>query len=91
MFEAFLQEFPDAEGKLIALAHLYRIAQIRKDHALVEQIKREIVNFQQVGFVFKEFKEDQYLSPMRYAYRVIFRIDKVEFYREGGLFAEVFY
>ncbi len=90
-FEAFLNDFPDAEGKLIVLAYLYRIAQIQKDSARLEQIKKEVVNYKQVGLVFKEFKENQYLSPMHYAYRIVFHIDKVEFYREGGLFAEVSY
>ena len=90
-FEAFLKDFPDAEGKLVVLAYLYRIAQIQKDNARLEQIKKEIVGFKQVGLVFKEFKESRYLSPMHYAYRIVFHIDKVEFYREGGLFAEVSY
>lgn len=90
-FDAFLKEFPEDEGRLIVSAYLYRIAQIRKDKTRLTQIKKEIVNFQQVGLVFKEFKEKMYLSPMRHAYRTVFHIDKVEFYREGGLFAEVSY
>ena len=90
-FEDLLKEFPETDGKLVVLAYLYRIAQIQKDNVRLDQITKEIVSFRQVGFVFKEFKENQYLSPMHYAYRVIFHIDKVEFYREGGLFAEVSY
>lgn len=90
-FETFLKDFPDADGKLVVWGYLYRIAQIRKDSVRMEEIKKEIIGFQQVGLVFKEFKENQYRSPMHYAYRVVFHIDKVEFYREGGLFAEVSY
>ncbi len=91
VFNAFIGEYPESEGRLFALAYLYTMAQRRKDEPLIENLKKEILTFKQVGLVFKEFKEYTYRSPLYHTYKAVFRIDKVEFYVGGKLFATVAY
>lgn len=91
IFNAFIGDYPESKGRLFALAYLYTMAQRQKDEALVENLKKEILTFKQVGLVFKEFKEYTYRSPLYHIYKAVFRIDKVEFYVGGKLFATVAY
>lgn len=86
---AFLKDYPQSDGRLFALAYLYTIAESGDETSVVEDLKKEIVAFKQVGLVFKEFKEHKYRSPLYQNYKAVFHIDKVEFYREGELFARV--
>jgi len=67
------------------------MAQHEKDEPLIENLKKEILTFKQVGLVFKEFKEYTYRSPLYRTYKAVFRIDQVEFYVGGKLFATVAY
>lgn len=88
-FEKVLDEYPQSPGKLFVLSYLYKIAEAQGNAESVESFKKEILTFRQVGLVFKETKEYNYPSPFYQSYRVVFYIDKVEFYRGGELFATV--
>ena len=89
LFNRLLKEYPNSKARLFALGHLLRIAEIQKDTHRIQELKKEITSFKQVSFVFRDFKEFQYLSPFSGKYSAIFRIDTVEFYLEGELFAKV--
>jgi len=88
-FVDYLDENPDSQERMYALAYLHSIAV--KKGAPVEDIRREIINFQQVSFIFRETKEITYRSPLYKNYRTVIHIDKIEFYVEGELFAQVSY
>lgn len=89
MFEKLLEEYPQSPGKLFVLVYLYKIAEAEGKTDLVENFKKEILTFRQVGLVFKEAKEYKYSSPFYRNFRAVFYIDKLEFYRGGELFATV--
>ena len=89
LFSALLQEYPKSPAKLFALMYLYKIAEAGQDARAFENFKKEVLTFRQVGLVFKETREYKYQSPFYRAYRAVFYIDKVEFYRGGELFATV--
>lgn len=89
--QEFIRDYPDSDGKLFALAYLYKIAEYEKDKTTVEKLKKEILIFKQVGLIFKEFKDYKYNSPLYHRYRAVFHIDNVEFYIGGQLFAKVSY
>ena len=91
VFNAFIGVYPESKGRLFALAYLYTMAKHEKDEPLIENLKKEILTFKQVGLVFKEFKEYTYRSPLYRTYKAVFRIDQVEFYVGGKLFATVAY
>ena len=88
-FEFFFEEYPQSPGKLFILAYLYKIAEAQGKTDRIENLKKEILTFRQVGLVFEETKEYKYLSPFLRNFRAVFYIDKVEFYRGGELFAAV--
>ena len=88
-FEKLFQEYPQSPGKLFILVYLYKIAEAQSNADSIENFKKEILTFRQVGLVFKETKEYKYPSPLYRNFRAVFYIDKVEFYRGGELFATV--
>lgn len=88
---AFVKDYPQSGARLFALAYLHAIAESAKEANTLDALKKEIIAFKQVGLVFKEFKEYKYRSPLDQSYKAVFHIDKVEFYREGELFASVAY
>ena len=91
IFEKVIAEYPQSPGKLFALVYLYKIAGAQGKADAIEDFKKEILTFRQVGLVFKETKEYKYPSPFSQGCRAVFYIDKVEFYRGGDLFAAVSY
>lgn len=90
-FSALLEEYPESPARLFALMYLYKIAEAQADARAIENFKKEVLTFRQVGLVFKETREYQYQSPFYRAFRAVFYIDKVEFFRGGELFATVSY
>ena len=86
-FKTFLDENPDSEERLYALAYLLSIAV--KNALPVADLERSIINLQQVSLVFRETKEIAYRSPLYQDYKTVIHINKIEFYVEGKLFAKV--
>lgn len=90
-FAAFVDEYPDAQEKPYALAYLLSIARRSGDEAAVEDLEKRIIDLRQVSFVFRESTEAVYRSPLYQNYKAVSYIDKIEFYVEGELFAQVSY
>ena len=90
-FQTFVDEFPNSEERLYALAYLLSIANKAEDELFAQGLERQIINLQQVSFVFRESKEIVYRSPLYQNYKAIIHIDKIELYVEGELFAKVSY
>jgi len=88
-FENYVKDFPEAEGRIFALAHLYAIAMAQNDSARADQLRSEIVNLQQVSLVFRDFKEYKFQSPFFKGYRAVFQIDTIEFYVDGELYSKI--
>lgn len=89
-FKDLVKDYPASAGKLFALAYLYKIAQEEKNQEKLDELKKQIITFERVGFVFKESKEYRYQSPLdRRSYRAVFHIDKVEFFAGGERFAQI--
>ncbi|MCK5083633.1 MAG: outer membrane protein assembly factor BamD [Candidatus Omnitrophica bacterium] len=90
-FKTFLDEYPDSKERLYALAYLLSIAQRDQNVLFVQGLEKQIIDLQQVSFVFRETKEIAYRSPLDQSYKAVIHIDKIEFYVEGELFAKVSY
>lgn len=88
-FKTFLEEYPDAKERLYTLAYLLSLARRNQDKGAVEELEKQIIELQQVSFVFRETKEITYRSPLAQNYKAVIHIDKIEFYVEGKLFANV--
>jgi len=90
-FQLFIDENPDAKERLYALAYLLNIANQGGDEAFVQGLEKQIIDLQQVSFVFRSEKEIAYRSPLYQNHKAVIHIDKIEFYVEGKLFAKVSY
>ena len=91
LFEDYINQYPDSQAVLFALAHQLKIAQIQKKEELAKEIEKKIISVRQVGLVFTDFREYEYLSPLARKFLAVFHIDKIEFYANDTLFAKISY
>ena len=87
-FKSFLSEYPDSKAKLFALMYLFKIAEIRNNENLRNDLETRIINFKQVSLVFRDFKEYFYRSSLK-DYKAAFHIDRIEFFVAGEPFANI--
>lgn len=87
----FINDYPDSKGLPFALMYLLRVAGIRHDEPLLEKLRNKIIGLKQLTFLFRESKGYAYKSPLRRKYRMIYYIDKVEFYVDDKLFEKISY
>ena len=90
-FVSFISDYPDSKARQFALGYLLKIAQIRGDESTVKSLEEKIVTLRQLTLLFSDFKEYKYRSPLLKEHRVIYYIDKVEFYVDKELFAKISY
>lgn len=90
-FEVFLAENPSTQEKLYALGYLLNMASQENDERSMHELEKQIINLQQVSFVFREEKEIKFHSPLNKRYKAVIHINKIEIYVEGELFAQVSY
>ena len=90
-FSALLDEFPDSQSTVFAMAYLLKIAQRRDASDLTAGLEKAIATFHKLSLVFRDSKEFTYLSAFGNKYKAVYYIDKVEFYKDGELFAQVSY
>jgi TolA-binding protein len=90
-FSELLEKFPDSKSTVFALGYLLKIAQSRNEQDLCANLEKAIATYHKLSLVFRNSKEFTYNSMLRNKYKVVYYIDKVEFYKEGELFAQVSY
>jgi len=91
VFIKFVDEYPNSKVRPFALAYLIKIAEKQDQEALAESMEKEIITSQQLILLFRDFKEFRYLSPLHRRYKAVHFIDKIEFYIDGELFAQISY
>jgi hypothetical protein len=91
VFQNYVTSYPDAKGRIFALAYLWKIAQIQEDEISTEQSVREIVNLKQISLIFRKSQEYKYHSPMNSPYLAVIHIDHIEIFTGGSLFAKIPY
>ena len=90
-FTRFIDEYPDSKPRLFAVIYLYKIAKKQEHESLLGNLKKEIVDFQQLILLFRDFKEYKYSSPLQKKYRAVYYIDQAEFYLNGELFEKILF
>lgn len=88
-FESFCAKYPRHEEALIALAYLFKIAQIQKNPDTTKEYHNRVASFHQLSFVFKENKSFMFLSGFGHKHKLVFTIDKTTLYVDDKLFTEV--
>ncbi len=90
-FVELLDKFPDSQSTVFTMAYLLKIAQARQNEQLIVDLEKTIAMFHKLSLIFRQSKEFTYTSVLQNKYKVIYYIDKVEFYKDGELFAQVSY
>jgi len=89
VFESFCAQYPKREEALIALAYLFKIAQIQGNSDALKNYHNRVASFHQMAFVFNEKKSFTFLSGFGHKHKLVFTIDKVELYVDDRLFTKV--
>ena len=90
-FSQILEKFPDSKSTVFAMAYLLKIAEKRNDTELAANLGKAIATFHKLSLVFRSSKAFTYRSVSLNKYKADYYIDKVEFYKNGELFAQVSY
>jgi len=87
----FVEDYPLSEMRTSALFYMLKIAQTWGKEDLAKAIKKQIINQKRTVFIFQETKEYNFKSPLDIDHKLIYYIDKLEFYSDGNLQAQIFY
>ena len=89
VFKNFCAQYPKHEEALIALAYLFKIAQIQNNADAIKNYHNRVASFHQLAFIFNEKKSFTFLSGFGHKHKLVFTIDKVELYVDDRLFTKV--
>ncbi|MFH0827190.1 MAG: outer membrane protein assembly factor BamD [Candidatus Omnitrophota bacterium] len=90
-FIRFLTEYPGSKARPFALLYLSKIAEAQRQPDLAESLDQEIITSQQLVLLFRDYKQFEYLSPLQRKHKAIHFIDRIEFYIDDELFAQISY
>lgn len=90
-FQILAQRFPKKPQRIFALVYLWKIAHDQSDESAQQELAREIVSFRQVSLIFRKSASYRFRSPLGKEHLAIFKIDKIQVYLQGELFAEIDY
>jgi outer membrane protein assembly factor BamD (BamD/ComL family) len=88
-FKDLYAKYPQHEESIIALAYLFKIAQIQKRPDDMKEYRNMVASFRQLTFIFNEKKSFKFLSGFQRKHKLVYYINKVELYVNGALFTEV--
>ena len=91
LFNEYTKETNGFEGKLFALAYLFKIAEKEKQSDLIQDIKNKIVALHKHSFIFRDSKTYAYQSPLYHKLKAVYYIDRIEFYVDKELLAKITY
>ena len=90
-FKEYLQGSRDPNGCLFAKFYLWKMAGAGHDKYLTSQLVKELKMPKAHTFIFRDSEEYIYKSPLNRKHLAVYFIDKIEFYVEGNLLAQVSY
>ncbi|MDD5614255.1 MAG: hypothetical protein PHQ54_04195 [Candidatus Omnitrophica bacterium] len=91
IFLKILDVNPASKTKIFVKSYLLEIAKIEGDTDSVTEIRKSIISSEQLSLLFRDFKEYAYVSPMFKSHRVVYFIDRIEFFIDDKLFSEIYY
>lgn len=87
----FIIDYPDSQLQAFALLYLFRISEAQGQNDLAKNIEQQIKNLKRVILLFKTTKEYKFKSPLGINHKLIYYIDKLEFYSDDQLQARFYY
>lgn len=89
--EEFLEDYPYSKMRPFALLYLLKIAQIWQEGQLARDIEMRIINSKRIILLFKDAQEYKFKSPLGINYKLIYYIDRLEFYLDDKLQTQIHY
>lgn len=89
--EEFIEDYPCSELRIFTLFYLLKISQAWGRDDLAKNIEKQIINLRRVVLLFQETKEYKFKSPLGINHRLIYYIDKLQFYSDDKLQAQIYY
>jgi hypothetical protein len=88
-FKNFYTQYPRHQEAVIALAYLFRIAQLQQRSEDMLKYRNKVATFRQLTFIFNDEKSFKFLSGFQRKHKLVYYINKVDLYVNGKLFTEV--
>lgn len=88
-FQSLVDQFPDANESIFALAYLYTIADQIGDQKFKEQISSQLIKQLRVSLIFRDHKELIYRSPLGAELKAEVFIDFIRFTEQGTSLATI--
>lgn len=88
-FKNFYAKYPQHEEALIAIAYLFKIAQLQNHPTEMKEYRSKAASFQQLIFIFNDKKYFKFLSGFQRKHKLVSYINRVDLYVNGALFTEV--
>lgn len=87
----FIGDYPLSKMRSSALFYMLKITQSWGKEDLAKTIEKQIINLKRTVLLFKETEEYKFKSPLGLDHKLIYYIDKLEFYSDGKLQSQIFY
>ncbi|MFA5199291.1 MAG: outer membrane protein assembly factor BamD [Candidatus Omnitrophota bacterium] len=87
----FLENYPDSKLRPVALFLLLEISENFNNDSLSKSVEKQIMDLKRIFLVFKEAQEYSFKSPLGLDYKLIYYIDKIEFFINGQLKKQIIY
>lgn len=91
VFARFANSYPQSKARLFASAYYLELARKDEKKQLAKEIEKEIIVYQQLSFLFRDFKEYKYKSLLFNSYTALYFINRIEFYINEELFTKILY
>ena len=89
LFKEYVSQNKNSKESLLALAYLLKIAQIKKDTKLALELEKQIKDFRSQLFIFKKVKEYKFKSPLLYQCKIVYSLNRIEFYVQEKLLVKI--
>ena len=88
-FQLFLKDGKSKSKKLFTYAYLVRISEIKGNKKQSKELSKELMLYQKNIFIFNDSKQYKFQSPFKRRHKIVYSIDKVEFFVEGKSFEKI--
>lgn len=88
---ALVRDYPESRYRVFALWYLMTLAEKLGKADIAKEYQQHIIGLRQHSFLFRKSKESSIRSPLNRTLRVVYYIDKVEFYADGERCAAISY
>lgn len=88
-FENIVRQHPKDKESLIALAYLFKMAQLQGQKEAMGKYQKQLASSHPFALVFNNSKSLECTSGFLHKYKMVFQIDRIEVFKDGRSFVEI--